>query len=335
MSRDDSDVESSNPSKSFKVGDFDRLSGFFTPVWESKRRIRSESPIPASNPVSSKSGAAKPASKPTPSRGTATTPSPTKVAEQGVPAAAKADVPAPANLDASVAAAPSAADAAPVIRAAEAAPVAAAPVEAGTASRAPTKISKESKEASRQAPIGTARKPAAPALASPAAAPPPGPPAAKAEPAPSLQASAAARTRASAPRPSVAALKQAGPNLPAEAFLDPKPDFRVPLSKFTPAPEAERSNSNQRSLRASVAATRVHEQLRARAQADSFEAPELQWGVESEPEATAVSPVVGASSAASEEPHPLHLLRRLRRTIHLSTPLPEALRQMIARYGRN
>lgn len=275
MSRDDSDIESSNPSKSFKVGDFDRLSGFFTPVWESKRRIRSESPIPASSPVSSKGGAAKPASKPTPSHGTAMKPAPTQVPAQPEPAAAG----------------PSAA--------------AKAPAAAASASASGAALAKSD-----------AAAPAKPALSLQESAGPP-------------------RTRAVAPRPSVAALKQAGPNLPAEAFLDPKPDFRVPLSKLTPAPQAERTNNNQRSLRASVAATRVHEQLRARAQADSFEAPELPWGSESEPEATAVSPAAGVSSSAADDPYPLHLLRRLRRTIHLSTPVPEAVRQMLARYGRN
>src|SRR6186997_1205629 len=49
MNTDDRDIDSSNPSKNFKVGDFDQLSGFFTPVWESKRRIRSEPPAPPSS----------------------------------------------------------------------------------------------------------------------------------------------------------------------------------------------------------------------------------------------------------------------------------------------
>jgi hypothetical protein len=140
---------------------------------------------------------------------------------------------------------------------------------------------------------------------------------------------------AAAPRPSLRALEQAGPNLPAEAFLDPKPDFRLPLSKSTPAPRAERINTaRQRSVRASVAATRVHEQLRARAEAESFAAPELQWGTETDLEALA-TPASAAASAASDEPYPLHLLRRLRRTIHLATPLPESVREMIARYVRS
>lgn len=309
MSRDDSDIESSNPSKSFKVGDFDRLSGFFTPVWESKRRIRSESPIPASSPASSKSGAANPASKPTPSQGTATKPSPTKVAAVTGPAPAKP---------------PDAAAIANVSPAAAAKLDAAAPANADTSAVAVAAVPSPT-DATQRGVVVAAE-----------AVPPQSPPAAGVKPATSPRESAApARTRVTAPRPSVAALKQAGPNLPAEAFLDPKPDFRVPLSKSTPAPQAERINSNQRSLRASVAATRVHEQLRARAQADSFGAPELPWGTESEPEVTAVSPAHGASTAASNEPHPLHLLRRLRRTIHLSTPLPKAVREMIARYGRN
>ena len=59
---DDRDIESSNPPSSFEVGEADRLSGFFTPVWESKRRLRAESPVPATSaaaaaPISSRAGA--------------------------------------------------------------------------------------------------------------------------------------------------------------------------------------------------------------------------------------------------------------------------------------
>ena len=38
------------------------------------------------------------------------------------------------------------------------------------------------------------------------------------------------------------------------------------------------------------------------------------------------------ATAAPVDPYPSHVLRLLRRTIHLSTPLPEAVRQMIDKY---
>ncbi len=315
MTRDDRDIESANPSKSFKVGDFDRLSGFFTPVWESKRRIRSESPIPSSGPASSKSGAPKAGAKPTPSKGVAAQATPEKQAPPAQPttspaptqkAAAAAPQPPAAATDSAAAALPK------VDTAATPAPPAATSAQAsngGTAQAAPA-------GSTAAAALGaTSQQPKT--LAKPSAAAP--------RPAASI---------AAAPRASVKALEQAGPNLPAEAFLDPKPDFRIPLSKSTPAPQAERINTaRQRSVRASVAATRVHEQLRARAEAESFAAPELQWGTETDLEALA-SPA-SSTAAASDDPYPLHLLRRLRRTIHLATPLPESVREMIARYVRS
>lgn len=262
MTRDDRDLESGNPSKSFKVGQFDRSSGFFTPVWESKRRIRSESPIPSSSatPSSAKGGAAQRAD--------------TKVAEGAPPEPAAALSPA---------------------------------IAAGN-------------------PAGAGASGGSDGAGDRAAAPP----SADAASPPSKPAGAAS-----------AALKQAGPNLGPDAFLDREPDFRA--ARTTPAARSESElpqkdvvrGAHQRSVRASAAATRVHEQLRARALADGIDAPHMRRATDTDREALAAIASVLPAEAGASAGYPIHLLRRLRRTIHLSTPLPESVRAMIARYGRN
>jgi hypothetical protein len=223
MTTDDRDIEPSNPSKSFKVGDFDRLSGFFTPVWESKRRIRSESPVPASSAAAS----------------------------------------APSSTQT---------------------PASAAPPTA-TTSASPAKP-----------PIGGAES----------------------------------KLGALAPSAVAAALEQAGPHLAPEAFLDQEPDFRPPLPESTP-PRAERG-ALYRSLRASAAATAVHEQLKAKVQADSMDSPAHYRETDSDREA--IRAVAAKAAPTPPEQYPLHLLRRLRRTLHLSTPLPDSVRSVISKYGR-
>jgi hypothetical protein len=52
MAHPDSESDGPNPSKSFSVGAADRLSGFFTPVWESKRRRTEGERGPSSRPPS-------------------------------------------------------------------------------------------------------------------------------------------------------------------------------------------------------------------------------------------------------------------------------------------
>jgi hypothetical protein len=99
------------------------------------------------------------------------------------------------------------------------------------------------------------------------------------------------------------------------------------------APLAERPNVQHRSLRASAAATAVHEKLKAKLHADSVEIPTRHRETDSDREA--MQAVVARAAAEPADSQPLHLLRRLRRTLHLSTPLPEAVRSMLKKPGRN
>jgi hypothetical protein len=140
--------------------------------------------------------------------------------------------------------------------------------------------------------------------------------------------------KASSSPPSAAALalEQAGPNLPAEAFLDREPEFRPPLEPQLNPARAERPG-HYRSLRASVAATAMHEQLKAKLHTDALDTPARYRETDSDREALrAVAANVAPEPA---DPYPLQLLRRLRRTLHLSTPLPESVRSLLAKYTRN
>lgn len=443
MSRDDSDIESTNPSKNFKVGDFDRLSGFFTPVWESKRRIRSESPIPSSSPGS------------TPRSSKASEPG-TKVALSAKAAAAKAiaDKAAAANAAAAkaaaareaaikAAAARAAASRSPLTRTGDvkaavvAPPAAVTNTGSGTArgevsrggaqvgqpaaaaavapvraqATPPAALGHEPSAAPRQAGIEThwqsplvatlipggsanpkalaaqkaealrpsdgaaatrgstperalaakgSRAPAAPAKSNPALAAPtalakpaaPTPPvtpvmdpyrttpppmavgARPVIPMPPPTPRLSGRGPSDNPSAAVTALKQAGPNLPPEAFLDVEPDFRAPPVAAPAAPRVEKPGLHYRSLRASVAATAVHEQLRAKLQASPLSLPESQGVLETYSEAMPVA-ATPARSGAPNEYLSQHLLRRLRRTIRLSAALPDAVRALIAKHDRH
>lgn len=251
MTTDDRDPESANPSKSFKVGEVDRLSGFFTPVWESKRRLRSESPVPATSAAASAPSSARDAGSGRP---------------RPEPAGSGSELPS-------------------VTADGEAAP------EASAAAGAPTV------------------RPAIPMPALPGRGVP--------RPKPLASASAIAAAKA---------LQQAGPNLGPEAFLDQEPEFRVPIA---PARAVARPELG-RSLRAAAAATAVHDRLKAKLPVDSVETVAKHRETESDREA--LHAVAARATAAPVDPYPSHVLRLLRRTIHLSTPLPEAVRQMIDKY---
>ncbi len=368
MTTDDSDVESSNPSKSFKVGDFDRLSGFFTPVWESKRKLRSESPIPSSSaaaaPTSSRGSAALGAPAPQPGAPSEASPAQTRSAQRDaaepVPAAAAAPR---SGATASLATArasslgslqpsnTSARPAAHVTLAGVASPELLAKAAAGATQNAnPKEPLFESSEAGPSTPDGAHVRPMIPM------------------PSPSPRQSA--RPKSSSP-PSAAsvALQQAGPQLNPEAYFDREPEFRQPLAAPSPAapsptapspaapsraaqplvakspaavplgpvspgpalpPRAERPKVNHRSLRASVAATAIHEKLKAKQQTDSAET--LTRHREAESDREAIQAAAARAVATPAETHPVHLLRRLRRTIHLSTPLPESVRAMLSKF---
>jgi hypothetical protein len=80
MAHPDSDSDGPNPSKSFSIGAADRLSGFFTPVWESKRRRSDE-------------GERSPSSRP-PARALESTP-PSSAAEANETGSRKSQPPSP------------------------------------------------------------------------------------------------------------------------------------------------------------------------------------------------------------------------------------------------
>jgi hypothetical protein len=298
MTTDDRDIEPSNPSKSFKVGEFDRLSGFFTPVWESKRKIRSESPVPSSMtgqgaPVSVKGPASSKTSKP---------------ASAPIPTLAKA----PANANPS-----------------------------GPPSEAASEEPPSDKPTSGKAePTQKAVANAAPAVAAATTGAPPSPraPGINVRPVIPMPLTSphlvAARAKRATKPPSAAsiALEQAGPNLGPEAYLDQEPEFRPALASPAPAPR-ERGDIHVRSLRASAAATAAHDKLKAKVQLDSADTHARHRETDSDREA--VQALEARTVALSTEPYPLHLLRRLRRTIHVSMPLPESVRSLLAKYRRN
>lgn len=289
MTTDDRDIEPSNPSKSFKVGEFDRLSGFFTPVWESKRKIRSESPVPSS------------------------------LTSVGAPASAKAPVSSKASKPGSPHPVPT---------------LGKAPAE-GAAPSSSSETASDRAEPTQQAvanPAAAARlTPGTPGVAVRPVIPMP--------PLTSPHLAAARAKRASKP-PSAAllALEQAGPNLGPEAYLDQEPEFRPALRTATPdvpapAQHEDRADIHARSLRASAAATAVHDKLKAKLQLDSVDTHARHRETDSDREA--VQALEARAVALSNEPYPLHLLRRLRRTIHVSTPLPESVRSLLGKYRRN
>jgi hypothetical protein len=300
MSTDDRDIESSNPSKNFKVGDFDQRSGFFTPVWESKRRIRSEPPAPPS----SKSEGSPPASS-------------AQAEEAAAPEAATPDVAATG-------------------KSAKGSP------RSRSASGSKTKRS----AARNLTPVPPSTSESGAPLLPPAVA-------AVFDPAIELEReSSAARSQDSAAeqpseapaRPSAAAraLRDAGPDLPPAAFLDAEPEFRAARPSAARSPDArspdargpagaeertDRSPMHQRSLRATGAAARIHDQLKAKLQAEAAEIDESRYDL-------APDSQLPALPEQENDPYPQSLLRRLRRTIRLSSPVPDPIRSLISKYDR-
>jgi hypothetical protein len=142
---------------------------------------------------------------------------------------------------------------------------------------------------------------------------------------------AAERDReAKAPSAATRALRDAGPDLPPAAFLDEEPDFRSPRPAVPRPARADRSPLQYRSLRATSAATRVHEQLKAKLQAEAAEIDESRYDLDPE---THPNPLQALESA-DQDPYPLSLMRRLRRTIRLATPVPDPVRSLISKYDR-
>jgi hypothetical protein len=136
------------------------------------------------------------------------------------------------------------------------------------------------------------------------------------------------RTKPPSGPPSAAAeaLRRAGPNLDADAFIDREPDFRAPAGN----PARAASADVQRSARAVSAAAAVHGKLRTKLLVESDEVFGRHRETESEREA--LQAAAARAAAGPVDPYPGQVLRTLRRTIHLSTPLPEDVRQMLAKY---
>jgi len=338
MSTDDRDIESSNPSKNFKVGEFDQRSGFFTPVWESKRRIRSEPPPPSSRSAADSAGSSpsKPGSLPP---GSANVP-PTRAA-----AGAASPESSSANADATGAQLQRRSGAGvPRPRAASERPRAPSERPRSASGRpASTKPGAGAAKAAESAATASQHDTAAAVVLPPAvaavfnAAPEPAAAAPDADTAAqrSLDRSLDTGQRGSAgktPSAAARALQSAGPDLPPAAFLDEEPDFRPPLVPSVPRPaRAERPAQQQRALRASAAATRVHEQLKAKLQAEAAEIAESRYELEPETNRT---PLQDLELQGEPEPFPLSSLRHLRRTLRLSTPVPESIRSSFSKYDR-
>lgn len=343
MSTDDRDTDSSNPSKSFKVGEFDRLSGFFTPVWESKRRLRSESPVPSSS--SGVPSSARSADK----NGRPSTPPsapPTRRARGASTAGAASDRPsapalAPASAAESATGAPPSPEppvvAAPTLRGdgvgAGARPVSARPVSlaaanprertdgprssAGPAADAPALAPIEAPEArvGEDAHVASPLGAAAPISARPVI------------PMPSTPGWVSPRPKPPSVPPSApsAAPQHAEPELEAAEVLDREIEIRAPAT----APPRRRPEA-QRSTRATAAATSLHERLRTKVPIDSVDTPARHRETESEREA--LQAAAARAALTPSDPYPGHVLRTLRRTIHLSTPLPDDVRRMLEKY---
>jgi hypothetical protein len=134
-------------------------------------------------------------------------------------------------------------------------------------------------------------------------------------------------------RPSAAAraLRDAGPDLPAAAFLDAEPEFRVPPAPAIPRPaRTDRPAAQFHGQRAAHAAARIPEQLKAKLQAEAAEIEQSRLDLDPDTHRDALQ----ALEPSAYDPYPISLLRRLRRTIRLSTPVPDAIRSLISKYDR-
>jgi hypothetical protein len=141
-------------------------------------------------------------------------------------------------------------------------------------------------------------------------------------PMPTTPPRAASRPKVPSSSPSAAAvgLKQAGP----EALRDREPEARAPVA----APD--RRGGELRTARAGAAAPALHDRLRTKLPSESVDTFARYRETESEREA--IQAAAARAAATPADPYPSQVLRRLRRTIHLSTPLPEAVRQMLEKY---
>jgi hypothetical protein len=121
--------------------------------------------------------------------------------------------------------------------------------------------------------------------------------------------------------------QRAGAPLGPEVYVAREPDLRSP----PPAARVTVPPALQRSARMAAATGLQDRFVKGRPQTDSADTFARHRETESEREA-AVAAAARAAAAAPADPYPSQVLRSLRRTIHLSTPLPDAVRQMIEKY---
>lgn len=354
MTTDDRDDIESNSPASFKVGEVDRLSGFFTPVWESKRRLRAESPIPPASAAAAPSSA-----------GTESEPA----SESEVPARQPSQPPPSRRAAAAafVAATPPRASRPPIKGRPSASPAAnrrepdAAGAQGGSAKAVGSALRADTKPAAGASSL--------PKAAAAVASEPSPTPRARPEERPSLEAPADAGGEAAELEPSLDGLTPsvtARPVIPmpqnpgrvtpraksssapppagdqhvgrraypgADAALEPasprEPELLAAPPTSAPPARASWPAADQRAVRAAGAAAVLHDKLRGKG-VDSAETFGRHRETESEREALQRAAVRAA--ATPPDPYPLHLLRTLRRTLHLSMPLPESVRAMIDKY---
>jgi hypothetical protein len=111
------------------------------------------------------------------------------------------------------------------------------------------------------------------------------------------------------------------PELPLEAFFDEEPDFRLPSAAQPPS--SLDAVVRERAERASAAATHLHEQLKAR------------WRADEEREAQQTHASSATAVEAPVDPLSPLVIRRFRRTIALSSPLPDPVRSLVMRARGN
>jgi hypothetical protein len=327
MTTDDRDTESANPSKSFKVGEVDRLSGFFTPVWESKRRLRSESPIPSSSAATSAPSSAR---GPSSDKAAGSRPS------VPPPAPSRRSTPPPPRADAAHPGRPSRPPPAPSSKTPVSDAELPTPESNGAAvssqlaaSPALTPLAPPTARAVDPSEIGAV--PSDPLVGDDAAAEPEAAVDAVPDPRVATELAAAAVTvRPVIPMPKTPARvpqRSKGSALGPDAFIEPEPELRSP----PPAARVSIPPALQRSARAAAAAVGLQDRfVKGRPQTDSADTFARHRETESEREAAMAA--AARAAAAPADPYPSHVLRSLRQTIHLSTPLPDAVRQMIEKY---
>ena len=282
MASDDRDIESSSPAAGF--GDVDRLSGFFTPVWESKKRIRSETPIPSSRTPRAKAAS--------PSSGT------------------------DAGMDAAAQRKRSSAQKAARTKTTGQADGAGRSKKGSSAEESPShRASAEKKKGKDTTKRATAAyrtsSEARPTIAVGSSPTRAGAPKKSRDTSPAAQLVASAAGRKGAP------VDSSEPELPPEAFFDEEPEFRLPSIAQTESPRQR--IVRERSHRATTAATHLHEQLKAR------------WKADAERDAEDAVRDSRAVPAPADDPLSAPVVRRFRRTIPLSSPLPEPLRSSVVR----